>query len=106
MQDVVVNVNPGICGFECVVKAEQTRKRVAAVTITQSDCTLIQKFSKLINNISLKDLFAPLTENVIFISAELAGCHNACPVPAAVVKACEVAFKVALPKNADICFIK
>ncbi len=106
MKNVIVGVNSGICGFKCRISAERSEKRNIRIKITESDCELIQKYSRLLNDISLKDLFAPLTKNLIFISAEQAGCHQACPVPSAVVKACEVAFELALPKNADICFIK
>jgi hypothetical protein len=106
MESVIVDVNSGICGFKCRINAERSEKRDVRIEITESDCGLIQKYSKLLNDISLKDLFTPLTKNLIFVSAEQAGCHQACPVPVAVIKACEVAFEMALPKNADICFIK
>jgi hypothetical protein len=106
MAGVIVTVNPGVCGFDCIVNAEQTGKRVATVTITQSDCALIQKFSELISDISLKDLFIPLTKNPIFVAAQQAHCHLACPVPVAVVKASEVALGLAVPKDAVICFSK
>ncbi|MCP4672546.1 MAG: hypothetical protein GY857_14725 [Desulfobacula sp.] len=106
MEGVVVNVNPGVCGFDCIVNAKQAGKRVAKITITQSDCALIKKFSELIDDISLKDLFVPLTKNPIFMAAEQAHCHLACPVPVSVVKASEVALGLAVPKDAAICFSK
>ena len=104
MKGIVVTVNPGICGFDCIVKAECSSKRHAKIMIIESACTLIQKFSELLNDISLKDLFVPLTKNPIFMAAEQAKCHLACPVPVAVVKACEVALELAVPKDVGICF--
>ena len=106
MQDMVVKVIPGICGFDCSVKAERSGKRSARITITESDCAMIQKLSDLLFEITLQDLFVPLTKNLIFMAAEQAGCHLACPVPVAVVKASEVALELAVPKDAAICFFK
>jgi len=106
MEGVVINVNPGICGFDCRVKAQQSGKRIARVQITGSDCTMIQNLADHLNDISLTDLFTPLTKNPIFIGAQQAGCHLACPVPVAVVKACEVALELAVPKDANINFLK
>lgn len=105
MEGIVVNVIPGICGFDCIVKAERSGKRHAKIMITESACTLIQKLSGLLNDISLKDLFVPLTKNPIFMAAEQAKCHLACPVPVAIVKVVEVALEIALPKDAAICFL-
>ncbi len=106
MDNISLNVNPGICGFDCMVKAQVSGKRIAKVEITESGCTLIQKLSKNLSEISMQDLFTPLTKNPIFIAAEQAGCHLACPVPVAVVKACEVTLGLALKKNVNIIFPK
>jgi hypothetical protein len=104
MTPVIVNVNPGICGFECEVKAEPVGKRSVRIQISGSGCTLIETFSGQLHEITLQDLFVPLTKNQIFVAAQHARCHLACPVPAAVVKACEVALGLAVPKDAAICF--
>jgi hypothetical protein len=106
MAAVVIGVNPGVCGFDCKVTAERSEKRSARIKITGSDCTLIQKLDGRLQDISLQDLFIPLTKNPIFMAAEGAGCHLACPVPVAIVKACEVALELAVPKDAAICFLK
>ena len=106
MESIIVSVNPGICGFDCKVTAKRSGKRSANIEISGSDCTLIQKLAEHLHDISLQDLFVPLTKNVIFITAEQAGCHLACPVPVAVVKACEVVLGLAVPKDAVISFQK
>ncbi len=102
MEQVVVIVNPGVCGFDCQVLAERSDKRNARIKITESDCTMIQKLAENLQDISLQNLFVPLTKNLIFIAAEKAGCHLACPVPVAVVKASEVALGLAVPKDVSI----
>lgn len=106
MDTVFLKVAPGICGMECGIKAVSLEKKNVNIEITESDCTMIQQVNQNINNISLHDLFTPLTKNPIFIAAEEAGCHLACPVPVAVVKACEVILGLALPKDVGIYFIK
>ncbi len=77
MKGIVVNVNPGVCGFDCRIEAAPAGRRSVQIMITESDCTMVQKFSGLINDISIKDLFIPLTKNPIFNAAEQAGCHLA-----------------------------
>ncbi len=106
MESIIANVNPGVCGFNCRIEAEPAGRRSVRIMITESECTMVQKFSKLISDISLKDLFIPLTKNPVFNAAEQAGCHLACPVPVAVVKVCEVALGLAVPKDVSICLIK
>jgi hypothetical protein len=106
MDNISLSVKPGICGFNCMIKAQVSGKRIASIEIAESDCTMIQKLSRNISEISMHDLFVPLTKNPIFIAAEQAGCHLACPVPVAVVKACEVILGLAIQKNVSILFQK
>ncbi len=106
MDNVSLSVKPGICGFDCMIKAQESGKRIASIEIAESDCTMIQKLSRNISEISMQDLFVPLTKNPIFIAAEQAGCHLACPVPVAIVKACEVTLGLAVKKDVSILFQK
>ena len=78
MDNISLSVKPGICGFNCMIKAQVSGKRIASIEIAESDCTMIQKLSRNISEISMHDLFVPLTKNPIFIAAEQAGCHPAC----------------------------
>ncbi len=104
MNKVCVTVEPGICGFSCIISAQEAKKRTVQLEISGSECEQIQRLSEILNEITLKELFTPLTRNPIFISAERAGCHSACPVPAAVVKTVEVAMGMALPREVRIKF--
>ena len=103
-QGVMIDVEPGICGFPCRIKAWKTDNRTARFEITGTDCKMVEKFSVSLDEISVKELFIPLTRNPVFISAEKACCHNACPVPSAVVKAVEVALGLALKKDVSFLF--
>jgi hypothetical protein len=103
MKDVVcVNVDPGICGFICSIKAWKEEK-ILHFDI-QSDCKQIQKLSSEIGPMKMRDFFVPLTKNLIFLSAEKAKCHLACPIPTALIKCAEVVLELALPKDVQIHF--
>ena len=103
-QAVSVDVDTGICGFPCRIKVWKTGKRAVGLEITGTDCRMINQFAITIDEITMKQLFLPLTKNPIFIAAEKACCHNACPVPSAVVKAVEVALGLALKKDVTFRF--
>jgi len=96
---VCVTVQPGICGFTCTVRARRVDRRAVAVTVSGSQCKQIQRLSGCVTTLSLKDLFTPLTRNPVYTSAEKSGCHASCAVPAAVIKAAEVALEMALPRD-------
>ena len=97
-----MTVDPGICGFQCSITARKAGR--GAELEIRSDCAQITHLASNLKALSLKDLFVPYGRNPLFSCAENAGCHNACPVPAAVVKAAEVALGLALPKDVSIRF--
>jgi len=103
-KDVCVTVDPGICGFPCVVKAVKMGPKMVALEISGSDCSQIKKLSERLTQISLKDIFVPISRNPVYVSAEKSGCHLSCPVPVAIIKAAEVAFGMALSKEVHIRF--
>ncbi len=99
-----VSVNAGICGFTCRIKAWKIDKRAVGLEISESECQQILQFSELLSKLTLKELFMPVTRNPVYLAAEQSGCHPSCPVPAAVLKATEVAMEMALPRDASIRF--
>lgn len=103
-KEVCVTAEPGICGFPCIIKAHKMDARMVALEIAESDCDQIKRLSERVSEISLKDLFAPISRNPVYVSAEKSGCHLSCVVPVAVIKAAEVAMEMALPREAHIRF--
>ncbi len=101
---VTVAVEPGICGFPCRIKAQKSDNRTVTIEITGSECQQIHRLSASLTEMSLKELFMPLTRNPVYIAAEKSGCHPSCTVPAAVLKAVEVALGMALPMEVRIKF--
>jgi hypothetical protein len=101
---VCVTVDPGICGFPCVIKARKTGIREVSLEISGSDCEQIQRMAERLATLSLKELFTPLSRNPVYASAEKSGCHLSCAIPVAVIKAAEVALELALPQDVGIKF--
>jgi hypothetical protein len=101
---VHVVVEPGICGFPCTIRAQKSANKTIIVEITDSECKQIQRLSTHLTEMSLRELFLPLTRNPVYIAAEKAGCHPSCAIPLAVLKAVEVAWGMALPRDVRITF--
>ena len=99
MKNVVVKVDPGVCGFPCTVVARPSGKKSTAIEILECGCTMVQKMSETLSEIRLNDLFIPITRHPVMAAAETARCHLACPVSVAVFKAAEVALGMAVPKD-------
>jgi hypothetical protein len=74
------------------------------VKIEGSECQHGKRLSVLVEKITMKQLFAPVARNPVFLSAQKAGCHPSCPIPVAILKAVEVAMDMALPRDAVIKF--
>lgn len=96
---VHVAVDPGVCGFYCRITAVLQAKHVVRLRVIDSDCEHIQRLSALIGEMGIRDLFLPFRRNPVMIAAEKAGCHAACPVPTALIKAAEAAMGMAIPKS-------
>lgn len=101
---VCVTVDPGICGFPCVVKARRIEARKVSLEISGSDCEQIQRMAAQLSILSIKDLFTPLSRNPVYAATEESGCHLSCAIPVAVIKAAEVALELALPQEVRIKF--
>jgi hypothetical protein len=101
---ISVTVDSGICGFTCCIKAWKIEKRAVGLEISESECQQIQRFSERLSKLTLREIFAPVTRNPVYLAAEQSGCHPSCPAPAAVLKAAEVAMEMALPRDASIRF--
>ena len=70
-----VEIEPGICGFSCVIEARKEGLRIVSLKITGSECEHIKRLSEDFVKMGLKDLFKPITKNPVYVSAQQAGCH-------------------------------
>ncbi|MBI9106289.1 MAG: hypothetical protein JEZ04_06040 [Spirochaetales bacterium] len=96
---IIVNINPGICGLNTIIKAESTDSMVSKICI-KSSCPAVTAFSEKIPRVEvMKDIFAPFGSSAVFREAALTITHAACPVPTAVLKAAEASASLALPAD-------
>ena len=96
---VCIHVMPGICGFTTVIKARKLENKKIRFQISGSECEQIKRLSANMPEMDWKDLFVPLTRNPVYVNAEKSGCHPSCVMPAAMLKAAEVAMGMAIPKD-------
>lgn len=99
-----VMAEPGICGFSCVIEVQRKAYTQGSIKVIESECKQIQRLSKDLKEISLTELFKPITQNPAYLFARRAGCHPSCPIPMAILKAIEVAMDMALPRDVVIKF--
>lgn len=104
LSDACASVNAGICGFACHIEAWKIDKSVVGLEISESKCQQIQRFSDLVRNLTLKEIFMPVTCNPVYLAAQQSGCHGSCPIPMAVLKTAEVAMEMALPREVSVQF--
>ena len=98
----IIEIAPGICGFDTRVVATANEDLVVALEIT-SDCAHIQQLAGELTRLSaLAELGHPITETATYRAASRSGTHPSCPVPAGVLKAVEVAAGLALPADVHI----
>ena len=97
--EICIHVMPGICGFVGVIKARKLENRKIGFQICDSECEQINRLSVNLPEMDWKDLFVPLTRNPVYVNAEKSGCHPSCVIPAAMLKAAEVAMEMAIPKD-------
>jgi len=101
---VRATVNPGICGFPCVIEAKGEGKNAVSIEMSGSECKQIRHLFDHLKEINLWELFAPISKNPVYRWAQKGGCHPSCPIPAAILKAAEVAMEMALPREVTINF--
>lgn len=97
-----MKVSPGACGFSCRIDARRIDRRNVSIRILQSECRQILKLAESVEQISMQELFTPLTKNPVYVSAQKVGCHPSCVIPGAILKTAEAALGMAVAK--DVCF--
>ena len=97
--EACMTVAPGVCGFTCLIRAKKTDRRRVAIHIEDSECGQIKRLYRQLDELTLKELFMPLTRNPVYVAAEKSGCHASCTIPSAVLKTAEVAMGMAVAKE-------
>jgi len=103
-----VRVEPGVCGQTAVVQAVSEDGMTVKITV-ESPCAAIQgMMASLGEEFDAYELcLARPGANALYeYAAEKLLMHAGCPVLAGIAKCAEVECRLALPKDAAICFIK
>jgi hypothetical protein len=94
-------INSGVCGHLTTVEAMMEGK-VCKLTIT-SDCQAIQQLAQALPEVNPMMEISCKRATPQTLQMGLKHCyHAACPVPVGIIKAIEVAARLALPKDAVI----
>ncbi len=99
-----VKIEPGICGFGCVIEVHKKARYTVSLQVAESDCKHVRRLFQNLYEMNMGDLFSPISKNPIFLCAQKAGCHPSCPIPVAALKGVEVAMGMALPRDVTIRF--
>jgi hypothetical protein len=95
----VVTVDSGICGFGAKIRAESEDGQSCRLFI-ESDCDAVMGMASELTEVDgFQVAFGNFMENPVYAAAAAHYRHAACPVPAAIIKAVEVACGLALPKD-------
>ena len=100
-----VKVNSGNCGFSVLITAEKVNGKVVNISL-ESECEMVTNMLKDISSLEMRQIFANHINNPVYRSAAMHLKHTACPVPAAILKAAEVALGLCVPEDVNISFIK
>lgn len=99
-----VQVNPGACGFICLIEVGRTGKYKAA-TMLESQCGQVAKLAAEVREVDFLDIMkAAFGMNRVFQCAAECKLHQSCPVPTALIKAVEAEVGLAVKKNVTIGF--
>ena len=95
----LVNVQPGICGFPAQITATADEDLQVNIKI-QSGCPAIQAMEADLQGLdAYAEVLSGWGTSTVNKSATQHCHHAACPVPAGILKAIEVAAQLALPKD-------
>jgi hypothetical protein len=100
---VIVEVEAGACGMKSVIQAQPEGREVKLAI--DSDCPAVAELGAELSALTMREVLAGFGQGPLF---ELAGDHlkhAACPVPAGIIKAAEVAMGLNVPKPAVISFV-
>ena len=100
-----MKVNPGVCGLECIICAENDD---GDVTVTvETKCSAVKKMIEALDQPldPYAVCFVKPGKGPVYEAAENLS-HGACPIPSAVTKCIEAESRLALPRDTTFEFIE
>jgi len=99
-------VQAGVCGNESSIEASKISPTRVKITITTT-CEYIQALADELLELDVgSEMTRPLNESAVYVLATKHVCRNSCIVPAAILKAMEVAAGIFLPAECRIEFVE
>jgi len=96
----------GVCGQETTIEAQKVDPTHVVFEITTT-CEHVRALSEALGKVDVaRDMSCPLTETQVYTLATKHVCRNSCIVPAAILKAMEVAVGVFLPGDCRVEFVE
>lgn len=89
----------GVCGFTSIIRVQKKDDFKAEVKIS-SPCEMVKKMSSELKELDWTgSITRQMQDSQVYKTADKHITHAACPVPSAILKAIEVEFGLALPKD-------
>lgn len=102
-QEVKLHIKAGACGFVTSVTARTVAGGKVELEI-QSDCEHVEEMAAALNPMDMAQALAGYGQGPIAQAAADNLAHGACPIPAGVIKAAEVALGLNVARDASISF--
>ncbi len=99
-----VRIDPGICKFVTVVKAEKKQNQEIEINIA-SACPNLSHFRDAVKTVKMYDAVNLPKANFILQKAAESIPHSACAIPIGIIKACEAEIKFAIKREVKIEFV-
>ncbi|MCQ2079649.1 MAG: hypothetical protein MJZ38_06325 [archaeon] len=100
MTDCTVEVEPGVCKMNAKITARPSEDMMSIEVTIESPCDFIRKYAAKIGPLDAFGVMdIPIIQNPCYTATEGTIPHVACPIPAAVLKAVEVAADLGLPRD-------
>jgi hypothetical protein len=96
-------IHAGICGYTTVVQTAATDDPQRVTVTIESSCSAIQRLAQNLTEVNPFQEFSFRKEGPLTLKMAAQYCsHAACPVPAGIIKAIEIAAGLALPADVSI----
>ncbi|MDR0198647.1 MAG: hypothetical protein LBI08_02775 [Methanomassiliicoccaceae archaeon] len=100
MSEAKITVDAGVCRFKTSIHAVGTDDFMTVNLVFSSDCPNIQKLAETMRTVDAIDAVSTaIIDNAVMKECSKFIPHPACPIPSAIVKACEVAADLGLKKD-------
>jgi len=105
MSEAKLTVDAGVCRFKTRIHAIGSEDYMSVNLVIESECPNVQKIIDILKVVDAIEIVSPpITNNSVMRVCDNVLPHPACPVPSAILKACEAASGNALKKNVTFTF--